>query len=419
MISTDLLKSSHNKSQQIEGNSRLHELDSTFAMDSPDPSAGAAQDSAAGNLEHLGVAARHAILLCAAVTALVAVTELLIGWFANLLSVWAEGLHTLADLFETLIALTLVSLANRPPDKHHPFGYSKLDTLAATIQGLMLTGTGSYITLTAIGALLAPAARDQEPLPAIIAMTIACPLYWMVSSRLLSVAKRTRSSAVYAEAQHLRAHVLITATLLGGLLLTVVGETFALPGARMIDPSLAALLGIYLGALGVGILRDAYRQLADQALPRSERERIHDVLERFRDRVIEVHGLRTRRAGSRRFVQLHLVLDPRLSLSEAYAQGRRVEQALENQLSGAEVLIHLEPADADQLAHFAARGGAGAIAPDQDAHRDFGAEGRHVHEAGDDTSDHQPSSDERRGPIRSGAGSEPSAGSADEQPGPK
>ncbi|MBK9128352.1 MAG: cation transporter [Phycisphaerales bacterium] len=311
-------------------------------------------------------ASRRAVLLCVVTTAVVAATELLVGYTFSLLSVTAEGLHTLADLLDSLVALVLVSIAIRPPDKSHPFGHGKFDSLAGVIEGLCVAASGVWAIVAAVRALLGLAPADPRPgPPAIAAMLAASVLYVIVSRMVLRIARQTGSAAVYAEGMHLLTHVYITGGLVVALSLAWVAERADWPHAQRIDPVVAKVLGVYLVFVGIRIVWVGCVQLSDAALPTGERERLADCLREFSAHFVEVHAVRTRRAGAERHIDIHLVVPGTASVDNAHELAHRIERRVVEVLPGAHLLVHVEPASPEMLHRHEARGGVGGVLVDE------------------------------------------------------
>lgn len=310
----------------------------------------------------LTVLRRRAVLICVATTIVVAVFELLVGWRFALLSVMTEGLHTAADLLDSLIALALVIAASRPADSEHPYGHGKYDSLVAVIEGGGIGAAAAWALFKASQVLLGLA--DAAPRPDLSAMAVmlgASVVYLVVSGYVLRLASRTHSPAVYAEAMHLRTHVYITIGLLVGLLLSRVGLDRGWAHAERLDSLAALILACYLLTVAVRVIRPGLRQLVDAALPRSELDEIVGCLDAFRGEFVEIHAVRTRRAGTDRHVDIHLVVAPETTVQAAHDLSHRIEDRLVELYPGTRLLVHVEPAVGDALRDYVERDRVGVI----------------------------------------------------------
>lgn len=305
---------------------------------------------------------RRAVVLCIVTTAVVSATEITVGLAFNLISITGEGLHTAADLLDSIVAFILIAIAARPADPDHPYGHGKHDSLAATIEGLAVGITALWILYRAGGVLLGT--LEPEPNPAVItviAMCVASVVYFAVSQYVLLLADRTDSPAVYAEAIHLRTHVYITAALVVGLLLSRLALSQQWPYANRIDALVALGLGIFLVITSVRVVARGYHQLVDTALSQGELDVVYNTLDEFKDEFVEVHAIRSRKAGTERHVDIHLVVDAELTVREAHDLSHRIEAGVMHRLPETKLLVHIEPAVGDLLEAFLERGRVGAI----------------------------------------------------------
>lgn len=288
---------------------------------------------------------RRAVLICIATTAVVAIVEIGIGLVFNLISITAEGLHTGADLADSLIALFLVGVASKPADEDHPYGHGKYDSLAAIVEGGFVVVTAAWALYKGSSVLLGFAVPEPRPeAVTLAAMGAASVLYVGVSSYVLHLARVTRSPAVRAEALHLRTHVYITAALLVGLGASHLGMERGWPHAQRYDALAAIMLGVYLLSVGLHIMSPGFRQLMDTALPREDFADIVACLEEFRGEFVEIHAIRGRSAGTDRHVDIHLVVDAEESVRRAHDLAHRIETRVVDRCPGARLLIHIEPA---------------------------------------------------------------------------
>jgi cation diffusion facilitator family transporter len=162
----------------------------------------------------------------------------------------------------------------------------------------------------------------------------------VVSARIGATARATASAALAGDAAHLRTDAFTSLAVLVGLALV------QLTGATWLDPAVALVVAAAIVAQGVEILLGSSRVLVDEALPEQEREAIRAVVVAFGDRgVVGFHKLRTRRAGARRYIDLHLQFRAGTTLELAHKVAHEIQDAIAARLKGADVLIHLEPED--------------------------------------------------------------------------
>jgi len=283
----------------------------------------------------LRVRAVSVAVLC---SGFVGITEILLGVIFHLASLLAEGVHTLADMFDSVVALWAVRKSSRRPDREHPYGHGKYESLAALIEGAVVGVMAAGICGNALMILITARRAPRLDTWVIASMAVASVVYWFVSRWMDRIARSTRSPAVFAEAAHLRTHIWITAGLFLGLGTAKIGSWLWL------DAVLALGVGLVLARTAWGILRPALAQLTDRALPDRELRRIADELNEFRDEFVEIHAVRSRAAGADRHVDIHLVVDPAMTVRAAHDLCDRIESAIEAKFPDTELIVHVEPA---------------------------------------------------------------------------
>jgi cation diffusion facilitator family transporter len=270
---------------------------------------------------------------------LVGAAEIVIGLVFRLESVFAEGLHTLADMLDSAVALWAVRKAAEPPDKAHPFGHGKFESIAALVEGVVIAATGGAICWSATHAFLFGQPAPDFAAPAMAAMAVAAVFYAVVSTWLNREARQTASPAVFAEAAHLRTHIYITGGLFAGLLL---GRVLDWP---RIDALMALAVGGVLLKTAWEVLKPAFGQLTDRALPEEQLRAIAEELDQFRGEFIEMHDVRSRAAGVERHLDVHLVVSPHMTVRSSHELCDRIEHAIARRFPDTFVTIHVEPAE--------------------------------------------------------------------------
>jgi len=240
------------------------------------------------------------------------------------------------DLFTSSINLFAIRQALTPADAEHRFGHGKAEPLAGLAQGAFITASALFLVIQAVNRILVPEPIEHS-IAALVVMciAIACAIGLILYER--KVVAKTGSLAVEADQTHYFADLVTNI----GVVLALLLSSFL--GWTLADPLIAiAVAGVMLwSALGVG--RQSFNQLMDRELPDEERARICRIAQSHRA-VKNVHDLKTRMAGLSTFIQLHLALDPDISLAEAHVISDAVESALLQAYPGAEVIIHQDPA---------------------------------------------------------------------------
>jgi cation diffusion facilitator family transporter len=275
------------------------------------------------------------------------IVKIAAGLVTGSISVLAEGIQSTVDILASLMIYASLGVAGRPPDRRHPYGHGKFESLTSAVQMLLILGSTAFILSQAFRRLLHPRMPDVDW--GIAAMGLALVVDLAVSAHLQRVARQTDSLALEAEAQHLRADMYACAGVLLGLV------AVRLTGWAPLDPIIAALLTVVVIITAVRLMGVSLRPLLDQSLPAEEEAQIRGALDAD-DRVMGYHKLRTRQAGTQRHVDVHVMLEDSLTLSDAHAIGEEIERAIRKTLPNLDVVVHVEPY-AEEMSHQATQHG--------------------------------------------------------------
>jgi cation diffusion facilitator family transporter len=254
-------------------------------------------------------------------------------------AILTEAVHSSIDLVASVVAFFSVRKADEPADESHRYGHEKIENLAAAIEGILILIGSAAIAFEAIRHLINHGQIRTVGLGiAVIGISLAANL--IVSLRLRHAARSTGSPALAGDAAHLGTDALTSAAVLVGLVLV------DLTGAQWIDPVIALIVAAVIVVTGVRLLAQSSRVLVDESLPLPEVEVIRKAVEDFATRdVVGYHELRTRRAGARRYVDLHVQFRAGTSLEDAHRTAHELQDVIGARLAGTDVLIHLEPED--------------------------------------------------------------------------
>jgi cation diffusion facilitator family transporter len=261
------------------------------------------------------------------------------GTVTGSVALLTEALHSCIDLVASVVAWVSVRKADEPADAEHPYGHEKIESFAAAIEGILILVGSAVIVYEASRRLII--GGDVENLGfgiAVLALSIVVNL--VVAARLRARAAATTSPALEADAEHLRTDALSSMGVLVGL--TLVHFT----GAEWLDPVIALLVAVAIVGAGLRIMRSSSRVLIDETLPETELAAIREVVVGFGPQgVAGFHKLRARRAGARRYVDMHVQFRSGTTLEAAHRTSHELQDAIQHRVDGADVLIHLEPED--------------------------------------------------------------------------
>ena len=279
--------------------------------------------------------ARLSIVSNAALVAL----KLIAGIVTGSVAIVTEAVHSMIDLIASVVTYFSVRAAEEPADEQHRYGHEKYENAGAAVEGLLILVGSAVIVVESVRHLI----QGTEIVSlgfgiAVLALSVVVNV--VVSTYLSRRAKATESPALAGDAAHLRTDAATSAGVLGGLLLVAITD------ATWIDPAIALTIATVIVVAGVRITRRAWAVLVDEALPEHEVQAVRDEVADFAGRgVVGYHKLRTRRAGTQRYVDLHVQFAPGTSLEGAHATAHALQDRICRRLRNVDVLIHLEPAD--------------------------------------------------------------------------
>lgn len=251
----------------------------------------------------------------------------------------------LSDALESLINLATAGLvvfalwyAARPVDRTHPYGHEKIEFFASGVQGALITAAGLGIAALAVDHVREPPPLRRLDLGLTLAI-VAAALNLVAAYVLLTMGRRSRSITLEAEGRHLLADVATTAAVVAGL-----GIVW-LTGLRWLDSAIALGIAALILRSGLRLLRQSFDGLMDHVLPHEELNRLRAVLKELLPPEATYHGLRTRRAGRRRFADFHLLVPGRWSVAKAHALAQQLEHAIADALPGTQTTVHIEPVE--------------------------------------------------------------------------
>jgi len=255
------------------------------------------------------------------------------GLYSGSLSMTTDGLHSLFDSTSNIIGLAGIYIASKPPDKEHPYGHSKFETFASLGIAILLFATCIQILHAAIDRFFNPSVPQVTTLSfAIMGGTLAINV--AVSTYEYIIGKRLGSSILVADSMHTRSDIYASVAVILGLAAIRMGYPQA-------DPAIALLITVLIVHTGLEIMKNSSETLLDKAL-------IEESLVRKAalsvDGVCTSHRVRTRGSPGEVFIDLHIGVDPSLSLEEAHRLSLEVEEKIKSSIHGVkDVVVHLEP----------------------------------------------------------------------------
>lgn len=255
-------------------------------------------------------------------------------------SLLSDALESLVNLAGAMFALWMVAVAARPPDDEHPFGHHKAEYFSSGFEGVLILGAAVAILYEAGHRLFDPQPVEQVGLGIALAV-LSSALNGGLAWSMLKKAREVHSMALEADARHLFTDVVTSAGVVAGLIGVM------LTGWLWLDPVLAMLVALNIIREGWGLLRRSADGLLDPAVEPEMLSRIDAVLAGYAGRPLRFDHVLTRRAGARRFVDLHLHMPADWTLAHAAALRGEVERALMAAVPGLRATIQLLPMDVE------------------------------------------------------------------------
>lgn len=248
----------------------------------------------------------------------------------------SDAAESVVNLVAALVALIVVQWSTRPPDEEHSYGHEKADYISAGVEGALILLAAATIGWAAIDRLIHPEAIESVGIG--IAVSAGASLVNLAVGRTLIGAGRELDSIVLeSDGRHLITDVWTTVGVLTAVALV------AITGWEPLDPLIALVVAGNIVVTGTRLMRRSADGLLDRALSGTELATVDDVLRTFACDDVQFHALRSRRAGSRAFVSLHVLVPGDWSVQQGHDLVERVEGSLREALGNATVFTHLEP----------------------------------------------------------------------------
>jgi cation diffusion facilitator family transporter len=308
-------------------------------------------------------AAKKSTWVSIGINVLLTTLQMVGGFFAHSQALMADGLHSLSDLLSDVLVLFANRHGSRHADADHPYGHARIETAATLILGTFLAVLGVVLLVAAAMRLQHPEALRAVSPPALAIAFLALVAKEGLFRYMLAVAKKVRSQMLVANAWHARSDA-------ASSLVVIVGVAGNLLGYTFLDLVAAAVVGVMITHMGGKLALEAMAELIDTGLDAEEVEAIRQTL-------LDIHGvrglheLRTRKMADNALVDAHIMVDPKISVSEGHYIAESARHAVLKKHHVMDVMVHIDPEDDMQakpnmhlpnrpslLAHLAKRLGA-------------------------------------------------------------
>ncbi len=271
---------------------------------------------------------------------LLIILKVIASIFTGSISIRADAVHSIIDLSGVIIGFIGIRVSGKPPDERHTFGHGKAENIAGVVIAALIFIAAGAIVYGAIRRLVYGGTVELVTL-GISVTAVAIVINVITSGYVMRVARATDSVALDATARDLRADSLSSVAVLIGLILV------RLTGLTILDPIVALLVAVLITRTAYLAMKNSFGGLMDTKLPEAEEQAIISCIMEHRSQLVGFHAVRTRTAGSERFIDLHLVMPKNVSVEEAHQVCDHLEQDLKNRVPNPNITIHVEPCDTE------------------------------------------------------------------------
>jgi len=287
---------------------------------------------------------KRAPLVATALSLILAIIKLSVGIMSGSVALLASAVDSIMDMFVSVFNFLAIRLSDRSPDEQFPFGYGKIEALAATLEGLVVMGSGFFILYESIQKLIHKESVTQIPL-SVLVMLISIMIVGGLVLFLAYVVKKTNNMVIKADLLHYKTDLYSNGAVLLSLAIIYFTDWY------WVDIVFGTAIGIYIIKEAYELVEEGSRVLLDVSLPHEEVAQIISLVKRDQD-ITDFHFLKTRYAGKYKFVEMHVVLIPDILLLHAHRIADSIEEKIKliDPASKWHIMIHLDPYD-DSLMH--------------------------------------------------------------------
>lgn len=281
--------------------------------------------------------ARYAWIAVAAALATIAL-KVVAWWLTGSVGLLSDAAEGIVNLVAALIAVFVLNLAESPADREHPFGHGKAEYFGAGVEGVLILLAAFTIVWTAVGRLIDPAPLENLGVGLVVSL-VAAAINLAVALLLIRVGTEHNSITLEADGRHLLTDVWTSVGVVVGVALV------ALTGWERLDPLVALAVAANIVVSGAVLIGRSSGGLMDRAVDAETLAAIEEQLERYRRRGVVFHALRTRRAGRRNFVAVHVLVPGGWTVQRGHDLLEQVEGDIARVVPTASVFTHLEPVE--------------------------------------------------------------------------
>ena len=268
---------------------------------------------------------------------ILSVLKIITGLLSGSLSIISEAIHSLSDLFASLLTFFSVIKSSKPADSDHPYGHGKYEDMAGFIEGMLIVFASLFIIFEAARKIIGGTNFDNGSFLGIVVMFVAVIFNMIVSSLLFRVAKESNSISLYADGEHLRTDIYSSLGVLCGLIL------IKITGHVLLDPIIAILVAVVIFRTGYSISQKAVSNLLDHSLPDNDMDEIKLIIKSYSGIKLKRNSLKARQVGASKDIDMILQFPHETSICECHKICDEVEKQIQLLYPNCSISIHPEP----------------------------------------------------------------------------
>ncbi|MBQ3311108.1 cation transporter [bacterium] len=266
------------------------------------------------------------------------VLKIIVGVISGSISIISEAIHSMSDLFASVITFFSVVKSAEPADKDHPYGHGKYEDMSGFIEGLLIIGAAIFIVYESSKKIIFNTSMEPNNNLGIAVMCIAVVMNIFVSSIIFKTAKESNSISLYADAQHLRTDVYCSAGVFIGLIL------IKITGYSILDSIIAILVAMVIYSAGYKICKQSLMNLLDHSLPTEDLEKIKQIIENCSNVIVlKKDGIKARQVGPTKDIDIVLQFPQNTSICSCHKICDEIEKKIQSVYLNSSISIHSEP----------------------------------------------------------------------------
>ena len=281
-------------------------------------------------------------LLGAVVNCLLTIAKIAAGLIGKSAAMVADGVHSLSDLISDFVVIIFVRISSKEQDEEHKYGHGKFETLATLIVSLMLLAVGVKLIVSGAESIVRFINGEALPQPKMIALYMAAvsiaakEILYQITAK---VGRRVESQAVIANAWHHRTDAISSI----GALIGIAGAIFLGNKWTVLDPIAGCIISVIIFIVSIKMALGAINELMEVSLPKEDEDEIHKLITSV-EGLNDVHELKTRRNGQSVIIDVHVVVNPDLTVAVAHKMTEKAERLLKRRFGNhSQIYIHIEP----------------------------------------------------------------------------